>query len=163
MNQKNNTLKQINGFPLKKGPLVLAILDGVGLGKADDSNAVHLAKTPFLDSMFKPPFYTTLKAHGLAVGMPSDEDMGNSEVGHNALGAGRVFAQGAKLVQEAVETGAIFKEKTWLDLLIHCKESSLHLMGLLSDGNVHAHISIGKRLLKNLLNKAKKSCVCIFY
>ena len=71
-------------------------MDGVGLGKQDDSDGVFLAKMPCLKGLFKSKLYTTLKAHGTAVGMPSDEDMGNSEVGHNALGAGRVFDQGAK-------------------------------------------------------------------
>jgi 2,3-bisphosphoglycerate-independent phosphoglycerate mutase len=82
-------LRNYKGFP---GPVVLVIMDGVGIGKHDESDGVYLAYTPVLDELFKEPLFTKLKAHGTAVGLPSDEDMGNSEVGHNALGAGRLFA-----------------------------------------------------------------------
>ena len=75
-------------------PVVLAILDGVGLAEPSDTNGVTLAKTPTLDRLFQGNLFRTLKAHGTAVGMPTDDDMGNSEVGHNVLGAGRVFDQG---------------------------------------------------------------------
>ena len=93
-------LKKLSNFSGRPGPLLLIIMDGVGIGKQDDSDGVFLAKTPCLDELMKSKLYTQLKAHGTAVGMPSDDDMGNSEVGHNALGAGRVFDQGAKLVAE---------------------------------------------------------------
>ena len=92
-------LKPLANFHGRPGPLVLVIMDGVGIGKNDENNAVFLAKTPCLDELMKSALYTQLKAHGTAVGMPSDDDMGNSEVGHNALGAGRVFDQGAKLAE----------------------------------------------------------------
>ena len=95
-------LTKLEAFPGRKGPVLLIILDGVGIGREDDSNGVFLAKTPCLDALMASDLYTTLKAHGTAVGMPSDDDMGNSEVGHNALGAGRVFAQGAKLVNNSI-------------------------------------------------------------
>src|SRR3990167_8627358 len=96
-------LKKLKNFSGRPGPLLLIIMDGVGIGKRDESDGVYLAKTPCLDELMKSKLYTTLKAHGTAVGMPSDEDMGNSEVGHNALGAGRIFAQGAKLVSQAIK------------------------------------------------------------
>ena len=89
-------LKKLEGFTPRKGPLLLIIMDGVGLGRQDESNGVYMAKTPCLDRLFKSELFTKLQAHGTAVGLPTDEDMGNSEVGHNALGAGRVFSQGAK-------------------------------------------------------------------
>ena len=91
---KQLSLKKLTEFHGRKGPLLLIILDGVGIGKRDASDGVFMARTPCLDRLMKSPLYTTLKAHGKAVGMPSDSDMGNSEVGHNALGAGRVFEQG---------------------------------------------------------------------
>ena len=84
-------LKKLANFQGRPGPLLLVIMDGMGIGKHDDSDGVFLAKTPVLDELMKSKLYTTLKAHGKAVGMPSDDDMGNSEVGHNALGAGRIF------------------------------------------------------------------------
>ncbi|MCX7821747.1 MAG: 2,3-bisphosphoglycerate-independent phosphoglycerate mutase [Brevinematales bacterium] len=136
------SLKKLNKFSGRKGPLLLIIMDGIGLGKEYEGNAVYMAKTPNLDRLFKTPLFTTLQAHGTAVGLPSDEDMGNSEVGHNALGAGRVFAQGAKRVNLAIEDGSIFKGEVWLKLTENCKKhnSTLHFIGLLSDGNVHSHI-----------------------
>lgn len=124
------------------GPVVVVVMDGVGLGPADEGNAVHLARTPVLDALTAANGGgVPLAAHGLAVGLPSDEDMGNSEVGHNALGAGRVFAQGAKLVNAALETGSLFRGATWRWLVDGVRESGepLHFLGLLSDGNVHSH------------------------
>jgi 2,3-bisphosphoglycerate-independent phosphoglycerate mutase len=130
-----------NGFE-RKGPVLLIIMDGVGLGKPDPGNAVHVAKMPVLDRLMQGPLFRTLRAHGRAVGMPSDEDMGNSEVGHNALGAGRVFDQGATLVQNAICSGVLYEGATWKKVLANVleKSSTLHFIGLLSDGNVHAHI-----------------------
>ncbi|MBF0489324.1 MAG: 2,3-bisphosphoglycerate-independent phosphoglycerate mutase, partial [Candidatus Omnitrophica bacterium] len=95
-----------------------------------------------LDELMKSKFYTPLKAHGTAVGMPSDEDMGNSEVGHNALGAGRIFDQGAKLVSKSIDSGAIYQTETWKKLVERVKTDNkiFHFIGLLSDGNVHSHI-----------------------
>lgn len=143
-------LKKLANFSGRPGPLLLVILDGVGLGKQDDSDGVFLAKKPCLNELFKSKLYTTLKAHGTAVGMPTDEDMGNSEVGHNALGAGRVFSQGASLVSNAIKNGSIFKTPIWAKLVENVKKSkssgtspdtsTFHFIGLLSDGNVHAHI-----------------------
>ena len=131
-------LSNYNAFP---GPVVLAIMDGVGLGKRDESDGVYLAYTPVLDELLKEPLYTTLKAHGTAVGLPSDDDMGNSEVGHNALGAGRVFAQGAKLVDKALASGSIWKGEAWKKAMERTRSGgTLHLIGLLSDGRVHSHV-----------------------
>jgi 2,3-bisphosphoglycerate-independent phosphoglycerate mutase len=133
-----NKLPHYNAFP---GPVVLVIMDGVGIGKRDESDGVYLAYTPILDELFKEPLYTQLKAHGTAVGLPSDDDMGNSEVGHNALGAGRVFVQGAKLVNEAIASGALFTGAAWQQVIAQAKSGgAVHFIGLLSDGNVHSHI-----------------------
>ena len=135
-------LTPLANFHGRKGPLLLIIMDGVGIGKQDDSDGVYLAKTPCLDELLKTKLYIQLKAHGTAVGMPSDDDMGNSEVGHNALGAGRVFDQGAKLAQKSIESGAIYETQIWKDLVERVKSDNkiFHFIGLLSDGNVHSHI-----------------------
>ena len=124
-----------------KGPVVLAILDGVGLGKGDAADAVKLARTPVLDELLVPGRFVALRAHGTAVGLPSDDDMGNSEVGHNALGAGVVHAQGALLVGRAIASGAMFDGATWRALIDRSlsRGGALHFIGLLSDGNVHSH------------------------
>ena len=129
-------------FSPRRGPVVLAILDGVGFGKYADGDAVKLANTPVLDDLMANCPCTRLKAHGTAVGMPSDADMGNSEVGHNAIGSGRVFSQGAKLVGEAVASGKLFEGNVWKKVVANVidNNSALHLIGLVSDGNVHSHI-----------------------
>jgi 2,3-bisphosphoglycerate-independent phosphoglycerate mutase len=118
-------------------PIVLCILDGVGWGRRDDGDAFFTAETPILDALLAERPWCLLQAHGTAVGMPSDDDMGNSEVGHNAIGAGRIFAQGAKLVRAAVASGAIWESAAWAEVT---SGGTLHLLGLVSDGNVHSHI-----------------------
>ena len=128
-------------WPGPAGPVVLAILDGIGLGQGDAADAVRQARTPVLDELLAPDRFLALRAHGTAVGLPSDDDMGNSEVGHNALGAGVVHAQGALLVGRALSSGALFAGATWQAVIERCvrHRRALHLIGLLSDGNVHSH------------------------
>lgn len=118
---------------------LVVVMDGVGLRASRFGNAVALARKPNLDRLLVTKLSTTLLAHGTAVGLPSDDDIGNSEVGHNALGAGRIFAQGAKLVNLAIENGSIFEGQGWKEVIEAGKEHTLHFLGLLSDGNVHAH------------------------
>ena len=151
-------LKKMKNFHGRPGPLLLIIMDGVGIGKQDESDGVYMAKTPVLDQLFKSELYTTLQAHGTAVGMPSDEDMGNSEVGHNALGAGRIFAQGAALVNQSIASGAIFETSTWAQLVSRSAttDKSFHLIGLLSDGNVHSHVSHLFAILQRLVQDGVK-------
>jgi len=126
----------------REGPVVLIIADGVGLGKGNEGDAFSAARTPTFDSLEINFICTSIKAHGFAVGLPSDGDMGNSEVGHNALGAGRIFSQGAKLVADSISSGKMFESETWKELIEKpaSGNSSLHFIGLLSDGNVHSHI-----------------------
>ncbi len=134
-------LKKLDTFKGRKGPLLLIIMDGVGIGKTDESNGVFLAETPTLDKLMQLPLRTQLKAHGPAVGLPTDGDMGNSEVGHNAIGAGRVFAQGAKLVNASIKSGAIYEGESWKKVVEKGKNNgTVHLLGLFSDGNVHSHM-----------------------
>jgi len=134
-------LQPLDGYSPPDGPVVLVIMDGIGLGPDDASNGVFMAYTPLLDHLLAENMLTPLKAHGLAVGLPSDDDMGNSEVGHNALGAGRIFAQGAKLVNDAIASGGIFESDTWRKILAAGERGVVHFIGLLSDGNVHSHIN----------------------
>ena len=132
------SLKNLTSFRGRKGPLLLIIMDGIGIGKQDESNAVYLADTPTLDRLFQSKHYAQLQAHGTAVGLPTDQDMGNSEVGHNALGAGRVFEQGARLVNQALKSGGIFKTEIWKKIIHRARlGGTVHFIGLLSDGNVH--------------------------
>jgi 2,3-bisphosphoglycerate-independent phosphoglycerate mutase len=145
------------GSNTASSPLVLAILDGVGLEDPTADNAVTSAAAPFLLGAIggqvdgQPVISLPIHAHGVAVGLPTDADMGNSEVGHNIMGAGRIFDQGAKQVEEAFRTGDIWGE-TW-QMVMARQENQIHFVGLLSDGNVHSHI----RHLKALVTAAATS------
>jgi len=135
-------LKKHPAFGGVRGPVLIVVMDGVGCGASNEGDAVWLARTPTLDRLAEVSLTTRLRAHGKAVGLPSDDDMGNSEVGHNAFGAGRVFDQGAKRVQMAIDSGEIFEGDEWKKLVRTVRESGepMHFIGLLSDGNVHSHI-----------------------
>ncbi len=142
-------------------PIVLVIMDGVGKGDGGSGDAVAVAKTPTLDRLLATCPHTYLKAHGTAVGLPSDEDMGNSEVGHNALGCGQVYSQGAKLVGESIENGTLFASQTWRALVDNAVSGkAMHFIGLLSDGNVHSNISHLIALLKQAHTSGVKKAYC---
>ena len=134
-------------------PVLLVVMDGIGYSKTGLGDAVTEANTPTLDWLLKNCPNTRLKAHGGAVGLPSDDDMGNSEVGHNALGCGQIYSQGAKLVNESIESGKMYDSSAWKELVsnVTAKGSTMHFIGLLSDGNVHSNISH----LFSMLKKAK--------
>ena len=123
-------------------PVVLVVMDGVGETPVELGNMVLKANTPTLDELKANNPWRTIRAHGEAVGLPSDGDMGNSEVGHNALGCGQVYSQGAKLVNESIDSGKIYTSETWKSLVENVKATggALHFIGLLSDGNVHSNI-----------------------
>jgi 2,3-bisphosphoglycerate-independent phosphoglycerate mutase len=150
-------LKKNEAFGGPDGPVVLVIMDGVGIGKNPDSDYVKIANTPNLDWLREHAIYAEVKAHGIAVGLPDDGDMGNSEVGHNAIGCGRVFSQGAALVGNAIETGSMYEGDVWKELVANVNEkgSALHFIGLFSDGNVHSNINH----LEAMLLKAKEQGV----
>ena len=150
-------LNKSKKFAGVEGPLLTIVMDGVGIAPDNGANAVAAAHTPTLDRIMKEYPTLAIKAHGTAVGLPGDDDMGNSEVGHNALGSGQVFAQGAKLVSQSIETGKIFTSDTWGALVSGVKNnaSTLHFLGLFSDGNVHSHIDH----LKALIEAAKRDGV----
>jgi len=133
----------------QKGPVVLAILDGVGIGRGDEADAVKIAATPTMDRLWVPGRRGSLRAHGTAVGLPADDDMGNSEVGHNALGCGVIHAQGALLVNRAIASGALFEGGVWRKILERAHAGgAVHFLGLLSDGNVHSHIDHLEAMLR---------------
>lgn len=138
---------------MSRRPVVLVVMDGIGINEDEKGNAVKSANTPTLDMLMSHSPYTLIKAHGTAVGLPSDEDMGNSEVGHNAMGSGQIFSQGAKLVNESIENGKMYNSDTWRNIIGNCaaNDSALHFIGLLSDGNVHSNIAH----LKSMIIRAK--------
>ncbi len=150
-------LKKFASFPGVAGPVVTIVLDGFGYTPNHEGNAIYNAYTPTLDRLFAHSPHTLLKAHGKFVGMPSNEDMGNSEVGHNAIGAGQVYNQGASLVNDAIATAALYEASAWQEIIANviAHASTLHFLGLFSDGNVHSHINH----LKALLVRAKQEHV----
>jgi len=156
-------LKKNPAWKGRRGPVVLVIMDGVGYGKYKEGDAVADSKMDHLTLLTNKNPHTKLKAHGKAVGLPSDDDMGNSEVGHNAMGCGRVFNQGAALVSKSIETGAMFEGAAWKEVIANLKNGAqnagraptLHFLGLFSDGNVHSHLDH----LKAMIVHAKKEGV----
>ena len=138
--------------------VVLAIMDGVGLTDKVEGNAFKNANTPNLDKIMSNSI--SIHAHGTYVGLPSDEDMGNSEVGHNAMGCGQIYSQGAKLVNDAIESGVLFEGNTWKEAIEFAKDNKLHFIGLLSDGGVHSHINHLLRMIEEA-KKAGIKDVCV--
>lgn len=124
-----------------KKPVLLMILDGWGIAPADKTNAAAMAKTPNLDSYFANYPHTTLEASGKAVGLPAGQ-IGNSEVGHLNIGAGRIIYQSLTRIDKAIENGDLYKNKELSRVMDETKQAgkALHLLGLLSDGGVHSHI-----------------------
>jgi len=141
-----------------KKPILLVVLDGVGFSTTGIGDAVTAAYMPTYKNLLTEYPNTQLKAHGTAVGLPSDEDMGNSEVGHNAIGSGQIYAQGAKLVNQSIESGRIYESPSWNDLTDNCRKnnSTLHFIGLLSDGNVHSNIEHLIAMLRRLKTESVK-------
>jgi len=144
----NFNLEKLPNYSGVKGPLLLIILDGLGVFKKNadgyPGNAIDIAQPKNITKLLEnEKIVAYLKAHGTAVGMPSDDDQGNSEVGHNAMGAGRVFSQGASLVENAINDRSLFEGDTWKEMIDNAltHKTPVHLIGLLSDGNVHSNIS----------------------
>ena len=136
-------LKKNLDFAGLKGPVVTIVMDGYGFNPSGEGNAIAAACKPTLDRLLANYSNVLLKAHGRAVGMPTDEDMGNSEVGHNAIGAGQVYNQGAALVADSIQSGEIFARDAWKEIVGNVREKNtvLHFIGLFSDGNVHSNIA----------------------
>ncbi len=147
-------LKKFAAFAGVKGPVLTIVMDGYGLSKSEVGNAIAAARKPTLDRLFADYPHIQLRAHGTAVGMPSDDDMGNSEVGHNAIGSGQVYSQGASLVANAIASGAIWQGEAWKQIIAGAKAGNgcIHFIGLFSDGNVHSHIDH----LKAMIVRAKQ-------
>ncbi len=142
----------------RPGPLLLVIADGFGCAPDDPSNAIAQAESPRIDALTTSKLSMELLAHGKAVGLPTDGDMGNSEVGHNALGAGRIFAQGAKLVNKAIDDRSMFAGSHWTSVVAAGTEGTLHFIGLHSDGNVHSHTDHLYAMLREAAESGVKSC-----
>ena len=150
-------LQPFSKFPGVKGPLVIVVMDGYGIAPPTEGNAIALARKPNLDALLAKYPHTVLRAHGKAVGLPSDDDMGNSEVGHNAIGAGAVYEQGAMLVNQSIASGKLFERQAWKDVVGNAQRGgTLHFLGLFSDGNVHSHINHLTALIKRAKQEGAK-------
>lgn len=125
---------------MSKKPVVLMVLDGYGITDKTEGNAIYMANTPVMDKLMAECPYVRGNASGLAVGLP-DGQMGNSEVGHMNIGAGRIIYQDLTSITKAIEDGDFFENEAMLEAIENCKKnnSDLHLWGLLSDGGVHSH------------------------
>ncbi|MCG8336671.1 MAG: 2,3-bisphosphoglycerate-independent phosphoglycerate mutase [Proteobacteria bacterium] len=134
------TLPELSQYFQNRRPLLNIILDGYGLGKQDHTDAVFQAKTPFMDHLRSTYAKTELVTHGKFVGLPGKKDLGGSEVGHLTIGAGQMIPQGPTLITNSIEDGSFFKFPVLNEALQNAKSGALHLIGLLSDGNVHSHI-----------------------
>ena len=132
-----------------KTPTILIIMDGFGLRDSDQGNAVHAAKTPVLDKLFSENPCSRLSASGLDVGLP-DGQMGNSEVGHTNIGAGRVVFQDLPKISKAITDGDFFQNKAYLEAMTAARDAgkAVHIMGLTSDGGVHSHLEHMKAAVK---------------
>ncbi|KAI8104129.1 hypothetical protein M9434_002392 [Picochlorum sp. BPE23] len=152
------TLKQHPTLAKPEGPVLVCILDGWGENVSKDKfNGVFSANTPCSDALRDVPGrWRTILAHGTAVGLPSDADMGNSEVGHNALGAGQVIDQGASLVDKALESGSMFEGEGWQYVSENLPNGTLHLIGLLSDGGVHSRTDQLFGLIRGAVERGTK-------
>ena len=152
-------LQKLASFAGISGPVVTIVMDGYGIPKSDAGSAIAAARKPTLDRLFANYPNISLRAHGTAVGMPSDEDMGNSEVGHNAIGAGQVYSQGASLVADAIASGAIWQGEAWQQIVAGAKAGRgvIHFIGLFSDGNVHSHIDHLKAMIVRAKEEGVKS------
>jgi len=147
-----------------KRPTMLLIMDGFGMRDESKGNAIKAANTPGLDHIFETYPKTTLRACGLDVGLP-DGQMGNSEVGHLNIGAGRIVYQDLTMITKAIEDGSFFKNDALLSAMSHAKAngSTLHLLGLLSDGGVHSHITHLFALMDMAKNEGvQKLCIHCF-
>ncbi|KAK2957263.1 2,3-bisphosphoglycerate independent phosphoglycerate mutase [Blattamonas nauphoetae] len=151
-----------NGYK-HQGPVVWCVLDGYGLGK-DDPNvnpiiAAHPEKiNAIVEAAKQKQLYKTIRAHGPAVGLPSESDMGNSEVGHNAMGCGQIYHQGTMLVDESFSSGRMFETENWKKVVGECGKNNktLHMFGLLSDGNIHSHMNQIFQLIDGAVKSAVK-------
>ena len=137
----------------EKKPTMLMILDGFGINEKEEGNAIKLANTPYIDKLMKKYPTTKIKPSGLAVGLPEGQ-MGNSEVGHTNIGAGRIVYQELTRITKSIEDGDFFTNPEFINAIDNCKKhnSKLHILGLLSDGGVHSH----NRHLYGLLEMAKR-------
>jgi len=153
----NRTQALLNRFSSHR-PVINIVLDGYGIGKGDHTDAIFQAPTPFVDQLRKNYASTTLLAHGKHVGLPGENDLGGSEVGHLTMGAGQNIAQGPTMISQAMADGSFFDMPVLQAAITQSRSHALHLIGLLSDGNVHSHLDHFIAVIEEAARQQVKNC-----
>ena len=153
-------LKNLQQYFSGRGPLIHVVLDGWGVGAADGTNAVNKANLPVMSRLIRGCPYTQLWTHGKYVGLPNEKDMGGSEVGHMTMGAGMVMEQGPTLIQNLLQSGEFFENPVLSRIIQNCVEhdTPLHLLGLLSNGNIHSHVDHTEALIRHAFQSGIRRC-----
>ena len=143
-----------------RSPLIHIVLDGWGVGEQNSTNAIYLANTPLINRLSKYSQYTELWTHGLHVGLPNENDLGGSEVGHMTMGAGMIKDQGPTLINQLINSGEFFDGPVLNQLIKNCNfnDKPLHLLGLLSNGNIHSHVDHMEAIINHAFNAGIKRC-----
>ena len=156
MNSLNSLQQNFSG----RGPLIHVVLDGWGVGAPDETNAIHQAALPIMDRLRQNFPYTQLWTHGKYVGLPSENDLGGSEVGHMTMGAGIIKQQGPTLIRKLIQSGDFFKIPALSKIIKNClnNDTPLHLLGLLSDGNIHSHLDHMQAIVRHAFQAGIRRC-----
>ena len=143
-----------------RGPLIHVVLDGWGVGTPDATNAIHQAALPVMNRLRQNCPYTQLWTHGKYVGLPSEYDLGGSEVGHMTMGAGMIKQQGPTLIRKLIQSGDFFKIPALSKIITNClsHDTPLHLLGLLSDGNIHSHVDHMQAIIRHAFQAGIRRC-----
>ncbi|MCH1520320.1 MAG: 2,3-bisphosphoglycerate-independent phosphoglycerate mutase [SAR324 cluster bacterium] len=153
-------LKNLQQYFSGRGPLIHVVLDGWGVGATDETNAVNRANLPVISRLIRGCPYTQLWTHGKYVGLPNEKDMGGSEVGHMTMGAGMVMEQGPTLIQDLLQSGEFFENPVLSRIIQNCveRDTPLHLLGLLSIGNIHSHVDHTEAIIRHAFKSGIKRC-----
>ena len=153
-------LKNLKQYFSGRGPLIHVVLDGWGVGVADETNAVNRANLPVMSRLIRVCPYTQLWTHGKYVGLPNEKDMGGSEVGHMTMGAGMVMEQGPTLIQNLLQSGEFFENPVLSRIIQNCveRDTPLHLLGLLSNGNIHSHVDHTEAIIRHAFQSGIRRC-----
>ena len=154
------SLKNLQQYFSGRGPLIHVVLDGWGVGTADETNAVNRANLPVISRLIRGCPYTQLWTHGKYVGLPNEKDMGGSEVGHMTMGAGMVMEQGPTLIQDLLQSGEFFENPVLSRIIQNCveRDTPLHLLGLLSNGNIHSHVDHTEAIIRHAFQSGIRRC-----
>ena len=153
-------LKNLQQHFSGRGPLIHVVLDGWGIGEADETNAIFQANLPVMSRLTKDFPYTQLWTHGLHVGLPNEMDLGGSEVGHMTMGAGMIKEQGPTLIKKLIQSGEFFENPVLSRIIQNCLEhdTPLHLLGLLSNGNIHSHVDHTEAIIRHAFQAGIRRC-----